>query len=375
MNSSTTCLALCLALLVTAAAGIADAKAPDVNGPTTSGKKDTPPGQEKKDAPAPSLPGAQEPAPSPDPTPVPTAPPPAASEAVSTAAPTPAPVSSAPLVQDAPASSSRASPAPGPAEAEAPDVDAPVAEASSEAASEAEKTQDSSTETPAGDPLPFLLPRVPGAASSAPLGMSAAAPAGGASGGIGLWWGFPLAGLLLLGVVLSSARLVQPRPVTRERADAAPVGAFAEPAPPALAASEVPVSLVPRDLDSLLRAAKAAAEAERLDEAVLWLDRALRLAPALPVAHFCRGVCLAGLGRHEESYAALRRAHELDPTEGAYRLELARACGRVGRTGEAMDVLGLLLQAVPELVEDVATDPCFEGLRDHPLFLAMTGRL
>lgn len=406
MSSSTKCLALCLALLVTAGAGIAEAKADDVK--ASSSKKGEAPGQVKKDASLPSLPGAQEPVPTPSPGAQPAPPsvvggsaPQPAPEPTPEPAPAPAPEPgpSAPAVGEtpAPASSSAPSLASSPAPASSPAASsasaapeaAPAAEAVEPAAAERVAPEAASDASDDAAPaqfvarpdlsLPFVAPRLGGAvASSAPLGMAAAAPAAPSGLAFDLRWGVPLAGLLLLGIVLSSARLVQPRSLPGARAPPAPVA----PAPAAAAASaavapapQVPVALVPRDLDSLLRAAKAAAEAERLEEAVQWLDRALRLAPALPVAHFCRGVCLAGLGRDAEAHAALRRAHELDPTEGAYRLELARACGRLGRTGEAMDVLGLLLQAVPELVDDVATDPCFEGLRDHPRFLAMTGRL
>jgi tetratricopeptide (TPR) repeat protein len=199
-----------------------------------------------------------------------------------------------------------------------------------------------------------------------------AAPATSIAAGPSLLWGVPLAGLLLLGVVLSSGRLVQPRPLPRREAPPAPP---AQVAPAAQPAPSVLVTVQPRDLDGMLRAAQAAVVAGRFEEAIAWFDKALRLNPRLAVAHFCRAVCFVGLKRDADAYASFRKAYDLDPKEGAYRLELARVCARLGRANEAMDVLGALLHALPALVDDVSSDPSFAGLFDHPRFLAMTGRL
>lgn len=398
MRSSTKCLAWCLALALVACAGLADAKATDVK---PGGKKDAPPGR-VKDAPAapavppvpaPAAPTPDQPAPDPAPTaPAPTPAPDPADQATPTQPPaveTPTPPASAgPAVAPAPSPSTATTTTGAPSGSEppapstSPSSDAPAPPAAG--ASAASPPADPSA-APSGAQAPVLatppaaadaaqdervpLPGVLGPARGGQAGVSGAVPVPSGDGGVSLWWGVPLAGLVLLGVVLSSGRLVQPRPLP-PRARGSPA-----PAPPATAAVAAVAVAPAGDLDALLRAAKAAAEAERLEEAVLWLDRALRLAPTLPVAHFCRGVCLAGVGRDREAYLALRRAFDLDPSEGAHRLELARACGRLGRASEAMDVLGPLLQAMPALVDDLCADPSFACLLDHPRFLAMTGRL
>ncbi|GEM_PF-3169285 len=141
------------------------------------------------------------------------------------------------------------------------------------------------------------------------------------------------------------------------------------------AAPKVHLNLVPIDVPSLLRAAQTAVKEGKLAEALAWLDTALVLDPRLHVAHFCRGVCLSGLDRHAEARAALARAVELEPTEGAYRFELARSCARVGESAEAMAQLAPILAALPELAQDVSEDDAFAGLKDHPQFLALVGLL
>ena len=368
MQRSVTWLAWLAVLLLVANAGVVDARG---NAPLEAGgKKDAPPGQEKKE---PAPPPAQEPAPSPQPEPAPAPDP----------EPAPAPVH-APPAAEAPATSPAPRPEPEPT------VDAPASAADLAPASDAARRdtlpEDPLPEAPAPVPAVETAPRVAGGPVDDPLetavvplpfaspqesGLQGAAPLSPEAGGVSLLWGIPLAGLVLLGIVASSGRLVQPRPLPR----AAPARAPPAAAPAASAQAPLVVAVKPRDIESILRAAKLAVEAFRYEDAVRLFDQALRLNPKLAVAHFCRGVCLRGLERETEACAAFRRAHELDPGEGAYRLELARACARLGRASEAMDVLGPLLHALPELVDDVLRDESFAGLLDHPRFLALAGRL
>jgi tetratricopeptide (TPR) repeat protein len=169
-------------------------------------------------------------------------------------------------------------------------------------------------------------------------------------------WALPILGLVGLG-----AALVSTRP-----------GSVA-PAPPPRAPGPLRVS--PATLEGLLRAGKDAVEEARFEEAVAWFTQAIKLDPRLPVAHFCLGVCLAAMGRDEDAYAALRKAHRLDPAEGAYRLELARAAARLGRHQEAMQQMAPLLRLLPDLAADAGDDAAFASMRDHPRWLAMLGRL
>lgn len=169
-------------------------------------------------------------------------------------------------------------------------------------------------------------------------------------------WLIPIVGLASAGATLYS--LISRQNPTPTPAPAAPEFRFATP--------EVP---------SLLRAGKEAVARGALDEGIAWFDQALTLSPRLAVAHFTKGVCLAALGRVDEAYESLLTAYEIDPSEGAFRLELARVSARLGKSRQAMDALSPLIAAMPELAVDVADDASFTGLLDHPQFLAMTGQL
>lgn len=129
------------------------------------------------------------------------------------------------------------------------------------------------------------------------------------------------------------------------------------------------------DVESMLRLARDAAAHQRVEEALAWLRAACSLAPQLAVAHFCRGMCLTGIGQDEEAYAALRCAHLLEPGNADYRLALARACARTGRAAEALPLLASLVREDPALAASLAPDPAFAILADHPLWLAMLGAL
>lgn len=173
-------------------------------------------------------------------------------------------------------------------------------------------------------------------------------------------WTLPLAGVLGVGLVGASA--------IRFRAPRKP--AVAAPAPPA-----PPVTMAAADVPSLLRAGKAAVERYDYAGAIGWFDQALALDPRIAVAHFCKGVCLAGLLRYDDAHAAFKAAYALDPNEGAIRLEFARSCARTGRHAESMAALGPLLEAMPALAPDVREDEAFASLKDHPRFLQMLGAL
>lgn len=277
-------------------------------------------------------------------------------------APTPAPVAEPP-----------AAPAPGPvptsdsAPASTPAPEEPAPEAITEPPAGPETAVPEPASQPAREPTSawaeptsrdpiFLTVGAPGPrAEGAPM-VAAASLAPLPQGSFP--WGFAVVGLLALGaVVLVGARPLAPKPIPRAAPSVRLHVASAE------------------DVGSLLRAGEAAVKAGRHEEAVAWFTQAIAMDPTLHVAHFCRGVCLASLGRHAEARDAFRKAHRLDPAEGAYRLELARASARTGCGPEAMEALAPLLAALPELAQDVAEDEAFAGLRDHPRFLALVGLL
>ena len=199
-------------------------------------------------------------------------------------------------------------------------------------------------------PLPIAVPDAPHAADDAPEPNAVSAAA--ISPPLTRSWALPIFGAVLLGTVA----VVSVRPRSQKR--------------PAPATSPEPA---PSDVTSFLRAAQVCAKVKRYAEALKHLDGALALEPDLAVAHFCRGVCLGGLARHEEALGPLRRAHQLDPREGSYRYELARACARLGRTAEAIRALAPVVHAAPEMAEDMLKDDAFRALRDHPVFLSLVG--
>jgi tetratricopeptide (TPR) repeat protein len=131
----------------------------------------------------------------------------------------------------------------------------------------------------------------------------------------------------------------------------------------------------PDDLHGLLRNGNAAAQRGDLDEAIAWFRQAASVAPDLAVAHYCHGVCLWSVGRIESSMRALSRAVDLDPSDGAARIQLARVQLKLGDTSDAMAVLSPVVRDVPEFLDIMRGDPDFSGVADHPLFLAMAGVL
>jgi tetratricopeptide (TPR) repeat protein len=131
----------------------------------------------------------------------------------------------------------------------------------------------------------------------------------------------------------------------------------------------------PQDVRGILLNGQTAVARGALDEAVAWFDAALRLAPTLAVAHFCKGVCLAAHGRVAEAYGSLDEAVASEPDQHAYRIHLARVALALGKHAEAMDALARVTRDMPELGRDMLEDPELAGLRDHPRFLMICGEL
>jgi Flp pilus assembly protein TadD len=139
----------------------------------------------------------------------------------------------------------------------------------------------------------------------------------------------------------------------------------------------VPVAADEAEREALhcLQEGRAAAARGALDEAVPWFDRALRLEPAMGVAHLCRALCLLDLGRDDDAAHALGLAMHHAPAEPHARVGMARVCAAAGMTPVALDLLGGALAARPSLSGDVLADPAFAALRDHPHLLQMAGAL
>lgn len=99
---------------------------------------------------------------------------------------------------------------------------------------------------------------------------------------------------------------------------------------------------------------------------------ALRSDPANRLALAGRLACLAALGREEE----MRDEMEADlRRDGAGVIELARLSAAQGRTALALNVIRVAMQARPDLGHAFVDDPRLAKLKDHPLFLQITGAL
>lgn len=148
-------------------------------------------------------------------------------------------------------------------------------------------------------------------------------------------------------------------------------------APPVERTRTVPVlaPVGPDDIFGLLQNGNIAAQRGDLDEATAWFRQAASVAPTLAVAHFCHGTCLWGSGRHESAMRAYSRAVDLDPSDGAARIQLARVQLALGEVNDAMVVLAPVLRDVPAFLPVMQSDPDFAALADHPRFLAMAGVL
>jgi tetratricopeptide (TPR) repeat protein len=121
--------------------------------------------------------------------------------------------------------------------------------------------------------------------------------------------------------------------------------------PEAMAACDVAVAAAPagaRAIQPLLeRRANMRMSAQRFDDALSDLDRAIEFVPDSFRAHHIRSLCLYNLGRHPESQAAAERAIAIDD--------------RIGETwyfrGIARYAQGDAVGAVEDLERSVALEP------------------
>lgn len=120
---------------------------------------------------------------------------------------------------------------------------------------------------------------------------------------------------------------------------------------------------------------RAAAKDHQLHQALAWFDRALHLEPGLGIAHFCRGMVLADLGRHEEAADAVEQSLGRAADDFAARIQYSRLLARNGHYDSALRMLGPALRAKPHLAAQVLADRDFSAMRDHPHFLQLVGAL
>ncbi len=105
------------------------------------------------------------------------------------------------------------------------------------------------------------------------------------------------------------------------------------------------------ELEALLTAAAAAAEAGRIDESLDAYQRALALAPSNAGLHHNVGVLLARLGDVRGAEEHLVDAERLNPRSPVSSLALGHVCFLAGRTADAAAAFQRALQRAPESQE------------------------
>jgi Flp pilus assembly protein TadD len=116
------------------------------------------------------------------------------------------------------------------------------------------------------------------------------------------------------------------------------------------------------DMAILLRRAGDVAEA--LDHA----KQALDIEPRHPINHYNYGVILDGLGRHDEARAEYLTTLEIDPDLPQAQYNLACSFAREEDIEKALEPLARALELEPAFLEDAATDPDFDLIRNDPRF-------
>jgi tetratricopeptide (TPR) repeat protein len=140
----------------------------------------------------------------------------------------------------------------------------------------------------------------------------------------------------------------------------------AAPAPSAAGADPAHVRL------AHARAALARGDARA---ALACFDDAAHLAPDLAIAHLVRSLCHLELGDEAMAAECLLDALAVPDQTGDVTLHLARMVAREGSHREAMDLLAVAFALDDRAAEAAAQDPAFAGLRDHPRFLQLVGKL
>jgi tetratricopeptide (TPR) repeat protein len=81
------------------------------------------------------------------------------------------------------------------------------------------------------------------------------------------------------------------------------------------------------------------AQEGRLQEAVVWYDRALASSPDNPKILCNRAIALLSLGRYEESLASSQNVIRIDPYDANAWINKGMALDKLGRSAEAIDAL------------------------------------
>jgi tetratricopeptide (TPR) repeat protein len=134
------------------------------------------------------------------------------------------------------------------------------------------------------------------------------------------------------------------------------------------------LSHFPGDPRANYNLAQALLKAGRLAEARVPAERAVACsdprAPQLPMARATLGVIYLKTHAYQQAVEQLQQAAAADATLWAARYNLACAYARLGRLGEAYDVLRQLLAAQPGYAPLAARDGELAALRNHPDYAA-----
>jgi predicted TPR repeat methyltransferase len=128
------------------------------------------------------------------------------------------------------------------------------------------------------------------------------------------------------------------------------------------AAARHALACVPDDADAWLRLARLQTRRRARGEAVASIDRALRLAPGVPVMMLQAADGLGQAGLYPEAIELCRRAVSAEGGPEA-RFLLARMLERVGEDAEALEILDRLHQEIPD---NGIVAHCRDALRGRP---------
>jgi tetratricopeptide (TPR) repeat protein len=107
-------------------------------------------------------------------------------------------------------------------------------------------------------------------------------------------------------------------------------------------------------------------------EALAALERVIQLDPSDPDPLHVAGLVLQQLGRHQEAVAVYTKALALSPQWARSHLGRAAAYARLGKTEQSLADLARAIELDPDARATAVTSPDFASLRDDDRFRALT---
>ena len=115
----------------------------------------------------------------------------------------------------------------------------------------------------------------------------------------------------------------------------------------------------------------ALANQERFAEGLPLIEEIVRRNPDMATSQFNYGICLAGLGRHDDAAQAFLRAYALDPDDGG---ALYRACLALAESGDESGLLAVFHKECArdkEMIHNFLEEERFAEFWKLPRFAAL----